>query len=139
MWKFRTMVRGAESESGPVWSRVDDPRVTTLGRFLRRTHLDELPQLVNVLRGEMSLVGPRPERPIFVKIFSESIRDYELRHSVRPGITGLAQVHHKYDETVEDVRQKLAYDLTYIRRMCWTVDVNVLFRTIGRVLAGRGR
>ena len=139
MLKLRTMVREAESRSGPVWATEGDPRVTRVGRFLRATHLDELPQLLNVLKGDMSLVGPRPERPVFVRIFNEAIANYGKRHTVRPGITGLAQVHRKYDETIGDVRRKLAFDLFYIRRMCWAVDVRILWSTMGRVFRKAGR
>ena len=132
--KLRTMKVNAEAETGPVWARDNDPRVTLVGRFLRKSHLDELPQVINVLRGEMSLVGPRPERPIFVSEFNTSIPQYYRRLSVKPGITGLAQVRYKYDETMEDVRKKLAYDLLYIRKMCWYLDLTIIFLTIGKVL-----
>ncbi len=132
--KLRTMKANAEAETGPVWARDRDPRVTLVGRFLRKSHLDELPQVLNVLRGEMSLVGPRPERPIFVSEFNTSIRQYYRRLAVKPGITGLAQVRYKYDETMVDVRKKLAYDLLYIRRMCWYLDLTIIFLTIGKVL-----
>ncbi len=134
MWKLRTMVEDAEARCGPVWARRDDPRITRVGRILRATHLDELPQLVNVLRGEMSLVGPRPERPVLVRILSDAIPHYHRRHAVRPGITGLAQIHHRYDESLEDVRRKLAYDLLYIRRMGWATDFRILLSTVIRVL-----
>jgi lipopolysaccharide/colanic/teichoic acid biosynthesis glycosyltransferase len=136
MLKFRTMVRNAEVHTGPVWARPGDPRVTVAGRVLRKYHLDELPQLINVLKGEMSIVGPRPERPVFVRVFDESIPNYSKRHCVRPGITGLAQIIRQYDETIADVRKKLTLDLLYIRRMCWMVDVMILGRTFSRVLRG---
>jgi lipopolysaccharide/colanic/teichoic acid biosynthesis glycosyltransferase len=128
------MRANAEAETGPVWAKDNDPRVTLVGRFLRKSHLDELPQVLNVLRGEMSLVGPRPERPIFVSEFNTSIRQYYRRLSIKPGITGLAQVRYKYDETMGDVRKKLAYDLLYIRKMCWYLDLTIIFLTIGKVL-----
>jgi lipopolysaccharide/colanic/teichoic acid biosynthesis glycosyltransferase len=135
--KLRTMVYGAEEATGPIWAKPNDPRITALGRFLRMTHLDELPQLVNVLKGEMSIVGPRPERPVFVDRFRSQIPNYLERLRVKPGITGLAQVCHKYDETIRDVRRKLAYDLLYIQRMCLMVDVAILFMTVRR-LTGKG-
>lgn len=135
--KIRTMKTDAEAETGPVWARARDPRVTRIGAFLRKTHLDELPQAINVLRGDMSLIGPRPERPYFTETFRHRIHQYERRFGVRPGITGLAQVCFKYSETEEDVRRKLAYDLLYIRRMCWLLDLSIVFLTIGR-LTGRG-
>jgi len=130
--KLRTMRQGAEASTGPVWARDDaeDPRVTTVGRFMRRTHLDEVPQLINVLRGEMSLIGPRPERPYFVDRLREVVPDYDRRLSVKPGITGLAQIRAGYDTTVRDVRRKLKLDLLYIRRMCWEVDLLLAIRTL---------
>ena len=135
--KLRTMVENAEGATGPVWARDNDPRITPIGRFLRKTHMDEIPQLINVLAGEMSLVGPRPERPIFVERFKSIIPGYEQRLLVKPGITGLAQVYHHYDSTIRDVRKKLAYDLLYIKKMCMMTDVVILFLTI-RTLTGRG-
>jgi len=136
--KFRTMYDGAESETGPVWASGDaDPRVTPVGRVLRRLHLDELPQLINVLRGEMSLIGPRPERPHFVAMLREQVRDYGKRFAVKPGITGLAQVKLGYDRTLRDVRRKVKYDCMYIRRMCWWVDFLIISGTAARVLLGR--
>ncbi len=119
--KIRTMRRNAEANTGPVWAAEDDSRVTLLGRFLRRTHLDELPQLLNVVRGEMSLVGPRPERPQIVGQLRGRVPDYERRLSVRPGITGLAQVRAGYDRSLRDVRRKVKLDSLYVRRMCWWV------------------
>jgi len=132
--KLRTMRINAERETGPVWARDKDPRVTWIGRLLRRSHLDELPQLFNVLRGEMSLVGPRPERPIFVDEFNRTIRGYYRRLAAKPGITGLAQVRYRYDETLRDVRKKLAYDLLYTRRMCWYLDLSICVLTVGKLL-----
>jgi len=131
--KLRTMYVDAEARTGPVWCKDNDPRVTPFGRFLRRTHLDELPQLFNVLKGEMSLVGPRPERPHFVEKLKKEIPHYEDRLRVKPGITGLAQVRHKYDETIEDVKRKVAYDLLYIRRMCLMVDLLILLLTTRKI------
>ena len=137
MVKLRTMRQNAEHSSGPVWAKQHDPRITALGFLLRLSHLDELPQLWNVLRGDMSLVGPRPERPFFVNQFRRNIPNYEMRLSVKPGITGLAQVKYKYDESVEDVAKKLAYDLTYIRDMSWWLELKILFWTLG-TLTGKG-
>jgi lipopolysaccharide/colanic/teichoic acid biosynthesis glycosyltransferase len=124
--KFRSMRQDAESYSGPVWAQKKDPRITRVGHFLRITRLDELPQFINVLIGNMSLVGPRPERPFFVNDLQTKIKDYTARFDVKPGITGLAQVEHKYDESIEDVSKKISYDLRYIRN--WTVfqDVKII-------------
>jgi lipopolysaccharide/colanic/teichoic acid biosynthesis glycosyltransferase len=124
---------GAEKETGPVWARKRDDRITKLGQFLRKTHIDEFPQLINVLRGDMSLIGPRPERPFFVNRFRREIPNYEQRLAVKPGITGLAQVRYKYDETLSDVRNKLTYDLVYIKRMSWRMDFRILVWTFATV------
>ena len=132
--KLRTMREDAEAETGPVWAKHNDSRVTLVGKFLRKSHLDELPQMLNVIRGDMSLVGPRPERPVFVKQFNEMIPHYYKRLSIKPGVTGLAQVRYKYDETLADVRKKLAYDLLYIKNMCWYVDLTIIFLTVGKIL-----
>jgi len=133
--KLRTMYQNAEADTGPTWAKGDhrDPRVTPVGRLLRRTHLDEVPQLINVLKGEMSLIGPRPERPSFVEDFREEIPDYEDRLAVKPGITGLAQIRSGYDRTMRDVRRKVKLDKTYINRMCWMVDAAILGRTAIKV------
>ncbi len=128
--KFRTMYVDAESQIGPVWAKKNDTRITPVGRILRKMHIDELPQLINVIKGEMGMVGPRPERPFFVKKFNEDISGYANRLSVKPGITGLAQCYHKYDETIRDVKNKLRYDLIYIEKMCWMFDLKILFLTI---------
>lgn len=135
--KLRTMVADAEQATGPIWAQENDPRITPIGRFLRATHFDEIPQLINVLKGEMSLVGPRPERPVFVEQFRREIPFYEERLTVKPGITGLAQVRHRYDETLKDVRRKVAYDRLYIRKMCLLLDLRIILLTIGR-LTGKG-
>ncbi len=127
--KFRTMNVDAESQTGPVWSGKNDPRITMVGRVLRRIHMDELPQLINVLRGEMSIIGPRPERPYFVNRLKYEVPGYTMRLSVKPGITGLAQCRHKYDETVRDVHRKLHYDMLYIKKMCWLLDIKILWNT----------
>ena len=138
MYKYRSMVVDAEA-GGPRWSLgTADSRITRVGAFLRTTHLDELPQLWNVLRGEMSLVGPRPERPCFVEELSRRIPEYAERHRVKPGMTGLAQVHYRYDASLEDVKRKLQFDLLYIKQMCLGLDLRILARTVGVVVARRG-
>jgi len=139
MYKFRTMGDCAEQWTGPVWAAPDDPRVTHLGRLLRRWHLDELPQLVNVIRGEMSLVGPRPERPTIARELECQVRGYLRRNTVLPGITGLAQIRSGYDLSVGTVRRKLRYDLIYIRRRCLLLDLAILFATAGHVARGKVR
>lgn len=139
MLKFRTMREDAEANTGPVWATKDDPRYTGLGRWLRKMRLDELPQLWNVLRGDMSLVGPRPERPYFVEKFIPTVPLYNRRHRVRPGITGWAQVMWHYDSSLEDVMQKLKYDLFYIENMSLRMDFKILFRTIRTVFVGGGQ
>jgi sugar transferase (PEP-CTERM system associated) len=136
--KFRSMRADAEGRTGAVWADKDDPRVTPLGRVLRRTHLDELPQLWNILRGDMSVVGPRPERPEFVTQLSREIPFYGQRHIVRPGLTGWAQVCQAYASSVDDTMQKLQYDLFYIKNMSLGMDLYVAIRTIKIVLQGRG-
>ncbi len=138
LYKFRSMRQDAEAESGAVWATKDDPRITPVGRWLRRARLDELPQLLNVLRGEMSLVGPRPERPEFVNVLREKIPYYEHRHCVRPGVTGWAQINHKYGDTMDDVVVKLEYDLYYIKNLAPSLDLYIIFHTIKTVLLGRG-
>lgn len=127
--KFRTMRVDAEADTGAVWAKKNDPRVTPIGRYLRKSRLDELPQLFNVLRGEMSIVGPRPERPEFVRTLSEQIPFYRQRHAVRPGITGWAQVNYKYGETLEDTIIKLEYDLYYIKNLSPSLDFFIIFHT----------
>ena len=136
--KLRTMVADAEARTGPVWASANDPRETRLGSILRRTHLDELPQLWNVLRGDMSLIGPRPERPVFVEKFKREIPNYTARLAVRPGITGWAQVNHVYDQSVEDVRRKVEFDCEYIRQMGWGIDLRIMWATALRMLGRRG-
>ena len=139
MYKFRTMRQDAEAVSGPVWATEDDPRFTGLGRWLRKARLDEVPQLFNVLKGDMSLVGPRPERPFFVEKLRKEIPLYSRRHRVKPGITGWAQVMWHYDSTLDDVRQKVKYDLFYIENMSLRMDFKILFRTIRTVVMGAGQ
>jgi len=138
MLKLRTMVVDAEKESGPVWAAQNDPRVTPVGRFLRKSRIDEIPQLVNVLKGQMSIIGPRPERPEFVDKLSVEIGDYHKRLDVRPGITGLAQIRQDYDSTIRDVRRKVKFDLLYIKRMCFLTDLRIVFSTVVVVLLGKG-
>lgn len=136
--KFRSMHENAERE-GPQWAEKKDPRVTKIGKLLRRLHLDEIPQLINILSGHMSLVGPRPERPLFVEQLSREIPLYTRRLKVRPGITGLAQVKHKYDETIDDVKKKVQYDLSYIENMSLRMDIKIILGTIYHMILGRGR
>ncbi len=138
VYKFRTMVVDAEKRCGPVWATKNDPRTTRIGRFLRRVRLDELPQLLNVIRGEMSLVGPRPERPYFIQQLTRQIDSYSRRLDVLPGITGLAQVERGYDGTIEDVRSKIDCDLRYIRSRSIRKDLTIMAKTIGVVLGCRG-
>ncbi|HQO57927.1 MAG TPA: sugar transferase [Candidatus Omnitrophota bacterium] len=138
IFKFRTMKVDAEKETGPVWAAKDDPRLIPVGKFLRKSHMDEIPQFFNVLRGEMSVIGPRPERPEFVAELKEKIPGYEKRLSVKPGITGLAQVWHRYDETIKDVRKKIKYDLLYIKKVCLWTDLQIFLRTFRVVLTGEG-
>ena len=138
MYKLRTMVVDAEEKTGPVWASEDDPRITPVGRWLRKSRFDEIPQLANVLKGEMSLIGPRPERPELVTRLDGQIQGYSKRLAVVPGITGLAQVWSKYDETIRDVHRKVRYDLLYIRQMCLTADLAILFRTFYVVATGQG-
>ncbi len=138
LFKLRTMVIDAEDQTGPVWAKEDDPRITPFGKFLRKSRVDEIPQLVNVLLGQMSLIGPRPERPEFVDKLSREIVDYQKRLNVRPGITGLAQIKQSYDATIKDVRRKVKFDILYIKRMCFLTDLRILLGTISVVLTGRG-
>jgi lipopolysaccharide/colanic/teichoic acid biosynthesis glycosyltransferase len=139
MYKFRSMVVDAERESGPVWATDTDPRVTRVGSILRRTHLDELPQLLNVLRGEMSIVGPRPERPAMVERLIRIVPRYDERWAVLPGITGLAQVRHVYDASTKTVKQKLRYDRCYIgRRGSFALDLKIMAATVALMVHGGG-
>jgi len=136
--KFRSMCPDAEQETGAVWSNPGDERVTPVGRLLRRTRLDELPQCLNVLRGEMSVIGPRPERPEFVDQLAERIPFYRIRHAVRPGVTGWAQMQYRYGNTVDDARVKLEYDLYYIKHASLYLDLLVLLRTLPVMLSLEG-
>jgi exopolysaccharide biosynthesis polyprenyl glycosylphosphotransferase len=138
MLKFRSMYPDAEKYSGPVWAQARDPRVTPVGRFLRTTRLDEIPQFINVLKGEMSLVGPRPERAFFIEELKKEIPWYIRRIKMKPGITGWAQIKHKYDASIDDVRQKVLYDLYYFENMSLILDLKIMIRTILVVLTGKG-
>lgn len=136
--KFRTMVRDAEKLTGPVWATKHDTRITRVGRVLRRTRLDEIPQFWSVLKGDMSLVGPRPERPTFVRYLRGEVEGYERRLEVKPGLTGLAQVENGYDSSMASVAEKVRFDLTYIRGWSIWTDVRILARTVVVVLTGKG-
>jgi sugar transferase (PEP-CTERM system associated) len=137
-YKFRTMRQDAEADTGPTWAGDDDPRITRIGKFLRSSRLDEIPQLWCVFKGDMGFVGPRPERPEFVQWLTKEIPYYGVRHAVRPGITGWAQVRYKYGNTIEDAKEKLQYDLFYIKNASLGLDVLIMFQTIKIVLLGRG-
>ncbi|MGC9519573.1 MAG: TIGR03013 family XrtA/PEP-CTERM system glycosyltransferase [Desulfuromonadaceae bacterium] len=138
LYKFRTMREDAEKESGAVWATENDPRITKVGAFLRKTRLDELPQLINVLMGDMSFVGPRPERPEFVEKLSMDIPYYFARHTIKPGLTGWAQVFYSYGASEEDAMEKLRYDLYYLKNYSIILDVLIILETIKVVLLGRG-
>lgn len=135
--KFRTMVDEAESKTGAVWAQKSDPRLTPFGKLLRDHHLDEIPQFINVVRGEMSIIGPRPERPHFVNQFEKSIPGYNKRLKIKPGITGLAQTRQSYDVTLEDVKRKLAMDIMYMKEMCWIVDFRIFLQTVRVIFTGK--
>jgi sugar transferase (PEP-CTERM system associated) len=137
-YKFRTMRQDAEADTGATWATDDDPRITRVGKFLRSSRLDEIPQLWCVLKGDMHFVGPRPERPEFVDWLSKEIPYYGVRHVVRPGITGWAQVQYKYGNTLEDAREKLQYDLFYIKNASLGLDLLIIFQTVKIVVLGRG-
>lgn len=138
IYKFRSMYIDAEKHSGAIWAQRNDPRVTLVGRFLRRTRLDELPQLGNVIRGDMNIVGPRPERPSIFARLREDISEYPLRQRARPGITGWAQINHNYDSSLEDVRTKVRYDLEYIERQSLAEDLRIMVRTVPVMLFKKG-
>jgi sugar transferase (PEP-CTERM system associated) len=137
-YKFRTMRADAEADVGPTWAGDNDPRVTSVGRWLRLTRLDEIPQLWNVLRGDMGFVGPRPERPEFVEWLTREIPYYHLRHIIRPGITGWAQVRYQYGASVEEAKEKLKYDLYYIRNISLSLDLLIFAESVKTILLGRG-
>jgi exopolysaccharide biosynthesis polyprenyl glycosylphosphotransferase len=138
VYKFRSMYQDAEKRSGPAWATENDPRITPVGRFIRTTRLDEIPQFYNVLKGEMSLVGPRPERPYFVEQLKTEIPWYVRRIKMKPGITGWAQVKHKYDASIEDVKQKVMYDLYYFENMSIVLDIKIILQTFWVVFTGKG-
>jgi sugar transferase (PEP-CTERM system associated) len=138
IYKFRSMVRDAEKTTGPLWASENDPRVTRVGRIIRKLRIDEIPQLVNVLKGDMSFIGPRPERPVFVGRLKEKIPYYYLRFSIKPGITGWAQISYPYGDSEEDAIEKLQYDLYYIKNISPTFDLQIIFETVKIVLLGRG-
>jgi exopolysaccharide biosynthesis polyprenyl glycosylphosphotransferase len=138
LYKFRSMYADAEARTGAVWATKDDPRITPAGRWLRRLRLDELPQFFNVVRGQMSIVGPRPERPEFCAMLEEKIPFYRQRHWVKPGITGWAQINHKYGDTVDDSLVKLEYDLYYIKHLSPGLDAFIVFSTLKVMLLSRG-
>jgi len=138
LYKFRSMRTDAEAGTGAVWATLDDPRVTPVGKLIRKIRFDELPQIVNVLKGEMSIVGPRPERPEFVKTLTQRIPYYRQRHCIRPGITGWAQINFKYGDTLEDTVTKLEYDLYYIKNMTLGLDAYIIFHTVKAMLLSRG-
>jgi sugar transferase (PEP-CTERM system associated) len=138
VYKFRSMRADAEAKTGAVWAKTDDPRITRFGKWMRKVRLDELPQFFNVLRGDMSIVGPRPERPEFVKTLNEQIPFYRQRHCVKPGITGWAQINHKYGDSLEDTIIKLEYDLYYIKNLAPSLDAYIIFHTLKVMLLSRG-
>ena len=138
--KFRSMVQDAETKSGPVWAVKHDPRITRFGMFMRKTRIDELPQLMNVLKGDMSFIGPRPERPFLADSFKKQIPLYMNRLQTKPGITGLAQVTVGYDETIEDVKEKVAKDIEYIENLkSWKMNLRILWKTFFVVIFGEGQ
>jgi sugar transferase (PEP-CTERM system associated) len=138
VYKFRSMSESAEANVGPVWAAKDDPRVTRVGKIIRKLRVDEIPQMINVLKGQMSLVGPRPERPFFVETLNKEIPYYSLRHSIKPGITGWAQICYPYGDSEQDAIEKLQYDLYYIKNMSVLFDLQILFESLKVVLLGRG-
>jgi lipopolysaccharide/colanic/teichoic acid biosynthesis glycosyltransferase len=138
MLKFRSMRQDAEEDGKPRWASTGDARITRVGKVIRRLRIDELPQLLNVLKGDMSFVGPRPERPFFVSQLAQEIPYYELRHNVKPGITGWAQVRLQYGASVEDAKRKLEYDLYYVKNHSLFLDLMILFETVQVVMLGKG-
>ncbi len=138
VWKFRSMIQDAEKNSGPVWAGKNDSRITKVGNLLRKMRLDELPQIYNIIKGDMSLVGPRPERAFFVDKFKREIPYYPFRLKVKPGLTGWAQIKHNYDRSLDDVREKLKYDLYYIENMSLNMDFKIIIATVFVVLGRKG-
>ena len=137
--KFRSMVRDAEKDTGPVWAKENDSRVTRVGRLLRVTALDELPQVLNILKGDMSMVGPRPERPEIVADLAKQIPFYDEREYAMPGLTGWAQIQYPYGSSVEDAKRKLEYDLFYIKNLSLSLDLQIILRTMRIVVLGKER
>jgi lipopolysaccharide/colanic/teichoic acid biosynthesis glycosyltransferase len=138
IYKFRSMRTDAEQGTGAVWATKNDPRVTPIGLFLRKTRLDEVPQLFNVLKGDMNIVGPRPERPSIFAELRQNIEEYPLRQQARPGITGLAQINRAYDATLDDVRAKVRFDLEYLQRQSFFEDIKIMCRTLPVMIFNRG-
>jgi exopolysaccharide biosynthesis polyprenyl glycosylphosphotransferase len=138
IYKFRSMITDAEQANRPVWAQKNDSRITRVGQFIRKTRLDELPQLWNILKGEMSFVGPRPERPVFVKDLEEKIPFYSQRHIVKPGLTGWAQIRYEYGASIEDALKKLEYDLYYVKNMSIFLDIMTIMETVHVVLFRKG-
>lgn len=138
IYKFRSMYVDAESRTGAVWATKNDPRVTPIGRLMRKCRIDELPQLINVIRGDMNIVGPRPERPVIFSRLCDDIEEYPLRQRAKPGITGWAQINQAYDSCVDDVREKVRYDLEYLERRGVGEDLRIMARTVPVMLFGRG-
>jgi exopolysaccharide biosynthesis polyprenyl glycosylphosphotransferase len=136
--KFRSMVQSAEKDGKAIWATERDPRVTRVGRFIRLTRMDELPQLFNVIRGEMSMVGPRPERPVFVEQLNQVIPNYDARHNFKPGITGWAQVNYQYGASIEDAKHKHEYDIHYVTNWNSMFDFKILSMTLGVVMLCKG-
>jgi sugar transferase (PEP-CTERM system associated) len=138
IYKFRSMSESAEANIGPVWAKEDDPRITRVGRIIRKLRIDEVPQMINVLKGEMSLVGPRPERPFFVQALNRKVPYYSLRHSITPGITGWAQICYPYGDSEKDAIEKLQYDLYYMKNMSPLFDLQIIFESLKVVMLGKG-
>ena len=136
--KFRTMVKNAEKD-GAVFATSNDTRITPFGKILRKSRIDEFPQFINILKGDMAVIGPRPERPIFVKEIAEVMPFYETRHVIKPGLTGWAQVNYSYGETIDDSLIKLQYDLYYIKHRSLFLDFNIIFKTLSTILFYRGQ
>jgi len=133
------MYQDAEKKTGPIWAGADDPRITRVGKILRKLRIDEVPQFINVFKGDMSLIGPRPERPYFVEQLKKEIPFYSRRLRVRPGITGWAQIKHEYDQSLDDVRKKVQYDLFYLENMSLRMDLKIILSTISVMLRGKGQ
>jgi exopolysaccharide biosynthesis polyprenyl glycosylphosphotransferase len=138
IYKFRSMCESAEANGDPVWATKDDHRVTRVGKIIRKLRIDEIPQMINVLKGQMSLVGPRPERPFFVQTLNKKIPYYSLRHSIKPGITGWAQICYSYGDSEQDAIEKLQYDLYYVKNMSALFDLQIIFESLKVVLLGKG-